>query len=116
MREGQARSLFSLAFAGKSTSKEGYLAYLIGKCVEDIDSAQKDVHLKTDQEPAMIACQARAQQAWKITPSNSPVGDHQANGRAEKVSKHFRIWQIMLDTLFSYRDRNAGSMSCSSEG
>ena len=42
-----------------STSKEGYSSYLIGKCVEDIDSVQKDVHLKIDQEPAMIAFQAR---------------------------------------------------------
>ena len=45
MRESQTRSLFSHACAGKSTSKEGYSSYLIGKCVEDIDSVQKDVHL-----------------------------------------------------------------------
>ena len=92
MRESQTRSLFSHACAGKSTSKEGYSSYLIGKCVEEIDSVQKDVHLKTDQEPAMIAFQARVQQARKskTTPSNSPVGDHQANGRAEKGVQAFQ--------------------------
>ena len=55
MRESQTRSLFSHACAGKSISREGYSGYLIEKCVEDIDTVQKDVHLKTDQEPAMLA-------------------------------------------------------------
>ena len=60
--------------------------------MEDMDSVQKDVHLKTDQEPAMIAFQARVQQARKskTIPSNSPVGDHQANGRAEKGVQTFQ--------------------------
>ena len=72
MRESQTRSLFSHACAGKSTSREGYSSFLIEKCVEDIDSVQKDIHLKTDQEPAMIAFQARVQQARKsrTTPAN----------------------------------------------
>ena len=61
MRESQTRSLFSHACAGKSTSREGYSGYLIESCVEDIDSVQKDIHLKTDQEPAMLAFQARIQ-------------------------------------------------------
>ena len=53
--------------------------------MEDIDSVQKDVHLKTDQEPAMLAFQAGVRQARKdkTIPADSPVGDHQANGRAE---------------------------------
>ena len=55
MRDSQTRSLFSHACAGKSTSKEGYSSYPIERCAEDIDSVQKDVHLKTDQEPAMLA-------------------------------------------------------------
>ena len=60
--------------------------------MEDIDSDQKDVHLKTYQEPAMLAFQARVRQARKdkTTPSNSPVGDHQANGRAEKGVQVFQ--------------------------
>ena len=58
MRESQTRSLLSHACAGKSASKEGYSGYLIEKRVEDIDNVQKDVHLKTDQEPAMLAFQA----------------------------------------------------------
>ena len=92
MRESQTRSLFSHACAGKSTSKEGYSGYLIEKCVEDIDSVQKDVHLKTDQDPAMLAFQARVRQARKdkTIPANSPVGDHHANGRAEKGVEVFQ--------------------------
>ena len=92
MRESQTRSLFSHACAGKSTSREGYSGYLIERCVEDIDSVQKDVHLKTDQEPAMLAFQARIQQARKsrTTPVNSPIGGHQANGRAEKGVQAFQ--------------------------
>ena len=92
MRDSQTRSLFSHACAGKSTAKEGYSSYLIEKCAEDIDSVQKDVHLKTDQEPAMIAFQSRLQQARKsrTTPTNSPKGDHQANGRAEKGVQTFQ--------------------------
>ena len=65
MRESQTRSLFSHACAGKNTSREGYSGYLIEKCVEDIDSVQKDVHLKTDQESAMLAFRARVRQARK---------------------------------------------------
>ena len=40
----------------------------------------------------MIAFKARVQQARnsKSTPSNSPVGDHQANGRAEKGVQAFQ--------------------------
>ena len=92
MRESQTRSLLSHACAGKSTAKEGYSGYLIEKCVEDIDSIQKDVHLKTDQETAMLALHARIQQARKskMTSANSPVGDHQANGRAEKGVQVFQ--------------------------
>ena len=57
-----------------------------------MDSVQKYVHLKTDHEPSMIAFQARVQQARKskTTPANSPVGDHQANGRAEKGVRAFQ--------------------------
>ena len=55
MRCSQTRSLFSHACEGKSTTREGYSAYIIEKSVEDIDSIQKDAHLKTDQEPAMVA-------------------------------------------------------------
>jgi hypothetical protein len=92
MRESQTRSLFSHACAGKSTSREGYSGYLIERCVEDIDSVQKEVHLKTDQELAMLAFQAREQQARKsrTTSVNSPKGDHQANGRAEKGVQAFQ--------------------------
>ena len=92
MRESQTRSLFCHGCAGKSTTREGYSAYLIGKVVEDIDSVQKDVHLKSDQEPAMLAFQARVQRARKsrTTPVNSPKGDHQANGRAEKAVQVFQ--------------------------
>ena len=51
-----------------------------------------DVHLKTDQEPAMLAFQARVQQARKskTTSANSPVGNHQGNGRAEKGVQVFQ--------------------------
>ena len=92
MRESQTRSLFSHACAGKNTSREGYSGYLIERCVEDIDSVQKDIRLKIDQEPAMLAFQARGQQARKsrTTPANSPKGDHQANGRAEKGVQAFQ--------------------------
>ena len=92
LRESQTRSLFSHACAGKSTTREGYSGYIIAKVVEDIDSVQKDVHLKTDQEPAMLALQARVQRARKCrtTPVNSPKGDHQANGRAEKAVQVFQ--------------------------
>ena len=88
MRDSQTRSLFSHACAGKSTSREGHSGHLIGRCVEDIDSVQKDVHFKTDQEPAMLALQVRIQQARRsrTTPTKSPKGDHQANGRPEKGS------------------------------
>ena len=74
MRESQTRSIFSHACAGKSTSREGYSRYLIEKCIEDIDRFQKDVHLKTDQEPAMLAFQARVHQARKnrTKPTNFP--------------------------------------------
>ena len=94
MRESQTRSLFSHACAGKSTSREGYSGYRIEKCVEEIDSGQKDVHLKTDQEPAMLAFQAQIQQARKsrTTQANSPKGNHQTNGRAEKEYKCFKTW------------------------
>ena len=61
MRESQTRALFSHACAGKSTSREGYSSWLIEKCAEEIHSVQKDIHLKTDQEPAMLAFQARIQ-------------------------------------------------------
>ena len=61
MRESQTRALFTQACAGKSTSKEGYSSWLIENCVEDIDGVQKDIHLKADQEPAMLAFQARIQ-------------------------------------------------------
>ena len=96
MRDSQTRSLFSHACAGNSTSREGYSGHLIERFVEDIDSVQKDIHFKTDHEPAMLALQARIQQARKIrtTPTNSPKGDHQANGRAEKG---FQAFQNMAD-------------------
>ena len=89
MQESQTRSLFSHAYAGKITWREGYSGYLIEKCVEYIYSVQKDLHLKTDQEPAMLAFQARIQQARKsrTTPANSPKGDHQAN-RSTSVPKY----------------------------
>ena len=60
--------------------------------MEDIDSVQKDVHLKSDQEPAMLAFKARVQQARKskTTSTNSPKGDHQAKGRAEKAVQVFQ--------------------------
>ena len=92
MRESQTRSLFSHACAGKSSSREGYSGYPIEKCVEDIDSMQKDIHLKTEQEPAMLVFQSRIQQARKrrTIPANSPKGDHQANGRAEKEEQAFQ--------------------------
>ena len=92
MRESQTRSLFSHACAGKSTSREGYSSFLIEKCVEDIDSVQKDIHLKTDQETAMLAFQARIQHAIKsrATPANSPKGDHQVNSRAGKGVQAFQ--------------------------
>ena len=78
MRESQTRSIFSHACAGKSTTREGYSGYIIEKAIEDIDSDQKDVHLKTDREPAMLAFQARVQQGRKCrtTPTNSPKGIH----------------------------------------
>ena len=52
----------------------------------------KDVHLKSDQEPAMLALQLRVQQARssRTTLKNSPKGDHQANGRAEKAVQVFQ--------------------------
>ena len=74
VRESQTRSIFGHACAGKSTSREGYMysSSFIEKGVEDIDSVQKDILLKTDQEPAMLAFQARMQQARKsrATPAN----------------------------------------------
>ena len=108
MRDSQTRSLFSHACAGKSTAREGYSSYLIERCVEDIDSIQKDVHLKTDQEPAMIAFQARIRQARKdkTIPTNSPVGDHQANGRAEKGVQAF---QNMARRMKSALESHIGS-------
>ena len=57
MRDSKSRSLFSHGCAGKSTTREGYSSYIVEKATEDIDSIHKDVHLKTDQEPAMIAFQ-----------------------------------------------------------
>ena len=92
MRESQTRSLFSQTCAGKITSREGYSSFLIEKCVEDIDSVQKDMYLKTVQESAMSAFQAGMQQARKsrTTPANSPKGDHQTNGRAEKGVQAFQ--------------------------
>ena len=63
IREIQTRTLFSHACAGKSTTREGYSSFIIAKAVEDIDSVQKDVHLKTDQEPAMLAFQARVRES-----------------------------------------------------
>ena len=91
MRESQTRALFSHACVGKSTSSEGYSGCLIEKCAEDIDSVQKDIHFKTDQQPAMLAFQARIQQARKsrTTPTNVPKGDHQANGQAKKGVQAF---------------------------
>ena len=44
MRKSQTRSLFSHACAGRSTSRQGYSGYLDERCVEDIDSAKKDIH------------------------------------------------------------------------
>ena len=92
MRDSDTRSLFTHACEGKSTTREGYSSYIIERSVEDIDSVQKDVHLKSDQEPAMLAFQARVQQARRnrTTLKNSPKGDHQANGRAEKGVQVFQ--------------------------
>ena len=86
------RSLFTHGCEGKSTTSEGYTSYLSEKVVEDIDSIHKDVHLKTDQEPAMLVFQARVKQGRtsRTTPKNSPKGDHQANGRAEKAVQVFQ--------------------------
>ena len=48
----------------------------------------------------MIAFQARFQQARKkkTTPANSPVGDHQANGRADTGVEAFQnmAWRLKL--------------------
>ena len=62
------------------------------KCIEVMGSFQKDMHFKTDQEPAMLAFHVRIQLARKsiTTPTNSPKGDHQANGRAEKGLQAFQ--------------------------
>ena len=48
--------------------------------------------LRTDEEPAMLAFQARIQQARKsrTTLANSPKGDHQANGRLEREVQVFQ--------------------------
>ena len=94
MRESQTRSLFSHACAGKSTAKAGYSGYLIEKCVEDIDSVQKDVHLKTDQEPAMLAFQARVRQARRTRryqrtrqlETNRPIGEQR------RAFRYCRTW------------------------
>ena len=82
MRESQTRSLFSHACAGKINSRERCSGDVIEKCIEDIDIVQKNVHLKTDQKPAMLGFQARTQQARKsrTMPTNSPKGDHPAHG------------------------------------
>ena len=57
-----------------------------------MDSVQKEVHFKTDQEPAMLALQARVQQArrHRTILKNLPKGDHQAYGRAEKGFQMFQ--------------------------
>ena len=77
---------------GQEHIEGGIFQYFIERCAEDIDSVQKDVHLKTDQETAMFAFQPRLQQARKsqTTTVNSPKGDHQANGRGEKGVQTFQ--------------------------
>ena len=94
MREIQTRSLFNHACEGKSTTREGYSAYIIGKAVEDIDSVQKDVHIKTDQEPAMLAFQARVQRARtsRTIPTNSPKVTIRPMVAPRKEFKSSRIW------------------------
>ena len=92
MREIQTTSLFSRVCVGSNISRDDYSRYLFETCVEDIDRVQEDVHLETDQEPAMFASQARIQQARKsrTMPTNSPEGDRQVHGRAEKGVQAFQ--------------------------
>ena len=90
--DSDMRSLFTHACDGKSTTQEGYSSYIIERSVEDIDSIQKDVHLKSDQGQVTLASHARVQKARRsrTTLKNSPKGDHQANGRAEKGVQVFQ--------------------------
>ena len=60
----------------KEYIERGCSGYLIETFVEDIDSVQMDVHLKTDQEPAMLAFQARIHQARKSCRIRLAVESH----------------------------------------
>ena len=81
-----------IAPARAPRGKANYSGYIIEKCVGDIGSVKKEVHLKTGQEPAMLAFRTRVQQARnsRTTPTNFPKDDHQANGRVEKGAQNFQ--------------------------
>ena len=95
LRDSNTRSLFTHVCEGKSTTREGYSSYIIERSVEYIDSVQKDVRLNSDQEPAMLAFQARVQQAKKsrTTLKNSPRGTTKQTAEQERVSRYSRIPQ-----------------------
>ena len=95
MRDSQTRSFFSHACAGKSISKEDYSGHLIKKCIEDVDSAQKDVHLKTDQEPALTQLQERVRILFcapggETILENGTIGECQSNGTMRKSCRSQR--------------------------
>ena len=88
-------------------SKVGGDAYAADAIVEDIDMmGSKKIVLKTDQEPAILdlAKEVRNKRDLETVPENSPVGDSQANGLAEKgvqeIAGQIRVLKLGLEANY----------------
>ena len=73
----------------------GDAKWLPKKIVNDLnDNGMQDVmwHVKTDQEPAIVALQSAIQELCpnRIIPTNSPVGESACNGRAENAIRRIQ--------------------------
>ena len=87
VRDHRTRLTFAHALQGKATN-ETYGGFLIKSVVADIARmGYRRVRFRTDQEPACLALQSRVkeQSDIEIVLQNSPVGESQSNGAAEKA-------------------------------
>ena len=97
-------------FAHMAQVKGGSDDYVAEAITEDIDTmGGTEVILKTDQEPAMVDLAKTIQVLRKLETvlENSPVGDSQSNGLAEKgiqeIAGQMRVIKLSMEAAYQCR-------------
>ena len=103
VRDHQSRLTFAHALQGKATN-EVYGNFLVRAIVADIARlGYRKVRFRTDQEPSCLALQTKVkkQSDMEVVLQNSPVGESQSNGVAEKavqeVEDQVRCLKVALE-------------------